>query len=599
MTTTPDSDTTVPPPPAGGFFAWIRNLDIVRSSDRWFTGVAGGIAAKAKIDPLIVRGVFVVLALLGGPGILLYLIGWLLLPDTQGRIHLEEIIRGRAQTGVLITAIVIAAVVFIPVIIGFLFAPPAALWGWGGWGLAGVPDWISATIAWICWIGILVFAGIWLRRTLLERGRKQREEAAQNPQAAQAAQAAQAPQAAQTTQTAQTAGFSDQSASNPQSPPAPPAPPAAPTTPTSPTDDWSQRVGEKAEEWGKRAGEAGERWGENFSKQADDWSARYSEHHEAHKLGAAHTIITIALALLVGGLTALWVSNSGAFSEVQIGGASSENTTPVAVLAALVAALAVCAISLIVAGIRGRHTGWVGFLAACGVIALLFTAVLPWGTRFQPFGTLEVTGVSEPGALLLAGNARIDLTSLDDLDVSTTGAVSGTSSTSTSADTTANLVVWQLTGNATVTLPDDHPTIVSVYLLAGNIGEQRGEENRNIAGPFLNKRVSSNLGTTAADSPEVTRVDVFMLAGNVRVMNTSDDSALSAEAQRNIEADREASTAPDTDMLEDQKALQTELDRLDWRLDEPGLTPADRRELEDERSQVDQALEKLELEMAR
>lgn len=584
MTTTPDSDTTVPPPPAGGFFAWIRNLDIVRSSDRWFTGVAGGIAAKAKIDPLIVRGVFVVLALLGGPGILLYLIGWLLLPDTQGRIHLEEIIRGRAQTGVLITAIVIAAVVFIPVTIGFLFAPPAALWGWGGWGLVGVPDWMSATIAWICWITILVFAGIWLRRTLLERGRKQREEAAQNPQTPQAPPAPQAPQ------TAQTARFSDQSASNPQAPP---------TAPTAPTEDWSQRVGEKAEEWGKKAGEAGERWGENFSKQADDWSARYSEHHEAHRLGAAHTIITIALALLVGGLTALWVSNSGAFSEVQIGGASSENTMPVAVLAALVAALAVFAISLIVAGIRGRHTGWVGFLAACGVIALLFTAVLPWGTRFQPFGSLEVTGVSEPGALLLAGNARIDLTSLDDLDASTTGSGSSTSSTSTSADTTADLVVWQLTGNATVTLPDDHPTIVSVYLLAGNIGEQRGEENRNIAGPFLNKRVSTNLGTTAADSPEVTRVDVFMLAGNVRVVNTSDDSALSAEAQRNIEADREASSAPDADTLEDQKALQTELDRLDWRLDEPGLTSADRRELEDERSQVDQALEKLELEMAR
>ena len=578
MTTTPDSDTSVPPPPAGGFFAWIRNLDIVRSNDRWFAGVAGGIAAKAKIDPLIVRGVFVVLALLGGPGILLYLIGWLLLPDTQGRIHLEEIVRGRAQTGVLITAIVLAAVVFIPVIIGFLFAPPAAIWGWGGWGLAGVPDWISATIAWICWIAILVFAGIWLRRTLLERGRKLRDENGQPAQSTEPGQPA---------QPAHPAEFSGQSASNPSA------------SPASSSEDWTQRVGEKAEEWGQKAGEAGERWGQNVGKQADEWSARYSEHHEAHRLGAAHTIITIALALLVGGLTALWVTNSGAFSEVNVGGVTSESSIPVAVLAALVAALAVFAVSLIVAGIRGRHTGWVGFLAACGVIALLFTAVLPWGTRFQPFGGLEINGVTEPGALLLAGNARIDLTSLDELETSSSDIASVDSSASTDASTTADLVVWQLTGNATVTMPADHPTIVSVYLLAGNIGEQHGDEHRNIAGPFLNKRVSSNLGTTAADSPEVTRVDVYMIAGNVRVVSPTEDASLSDEAQRNIEADRQASNDPDPELVEDQKELQTELDRLDWKLEEPGLTSADRRELEDERSQVDQALEKLELEMAR
>ena len=48
---------------SGRFFSWIRGLGIERSSDRWFAGVAGGIAAKAGIDPLIVRGIFVVLAI--------------------------------------------------------------------------------------------------------------------------------------------------------------------------------------------------------------------------------------------------------------------------------------------------------------------------------------------------------------------------------------------------------------------------------------------------------------------------------------------------------------------------------------------------------
>ena len=44
-------------------------------------GVAGGLAARLDIDPLIVRGAFVVLAVAGGGGILLYLLGWLLLAE--------------------------------------------------------------------------------------------------------------------------------------------------------------------------------------------------------------------------------------------------------------------------------------------------------------------------------------------------------------------------------------------------------------------------------------------------------------------------------------------------------------------------------------
>ena len=44
-------------------------------------GVAGGLAARLDIDPLIVRGAFVVLAIAGGGGILLYLLGWVLLPE--------------------------------------------------------------------------------------------------------------------------------------------------------------------------------------------------------------------------------------------------------------------------------------------------------------------------------------------------------------------------------------------------------------------------------------------------------------------------------------------------------------------------------------
>jgi phage shock protein C len=44
-------------------------------------GVAGGIAQYVAVDPVVVRIIFVALALFGGGGILLYLICWLLMPE--------------------------------------------------------------------------------------------------------------------------------------------------------------------------------------------------------------------------------------------------------------------------------------------------------------------------------------------------------------------------------------------------------------------------------------------------------------------------------------------------------------------------------------
>jgi len=43
-------------------------------------GVAGGIAAYARIDPVFVRILFVLMAIFGGGGVLIYLIMWIVLP---------------------------------------------------------------------------------------------------------------------------------------------------------------------------------------------------------------------------------------------------------------------------------------------------------------------------------------------------------------------------------------------------------------------------------------------------------------------------------------------------------------------------------------
>jgi phage shock protein C len=51
--------------------------------DRVIAGVAGGLGPYLRIDPVIIRVVFVVLALAGGGGLLAYLVAWLVLPEAE------------------------------------------------------------------------------------------------------------------------------------------------------------------------------------------------------------------------------------------------------------------------------------------------------------------------------------------------------------------------------------------------------------------------------------------------------------------------------------------------------------------------------------
>ncbi len=50
-------------------------------SDRMIAGVAGGLAEYLSVDVTLVRLAFVILALAGGPGLLIYLILWLVMPE--------------------------------------------------------------------------------------------------------------------------------------------------------------------------------------------------------------------------------------------------------------------------------------------------------------------------------------------------------------------------------------------------------------------------------------------------------------------------------------------------------------------------------------
>ena len=133
----------VPAPPQN-FFNWIRSQGISRGRDRWMGGVASGIAHRFGIDPLIVRGIFIVLTLFAGIGILLYGVAWALLPEPDGRIHAQEAGAGRwsaGMTGALITTII---------------GLPSLGHGFWGWGWNGVPG-VLWTLFWVGGIIYLVY----------------------------------------------------------------------------------------------------------------------------------------------------------------------------------------------------------------------------------------------------------------------------------------------------------------------------------------------------------------------------------------------------------------------------------------------------------
>lgn len=51
------------------------------ASDKMIAGVCGGLAKYFGIDAVLVRILFVLFALAGGPGILLYIILWIVMPE--------------------------------------------------------------------------------------------------------------------------------------------------------------------------------------------------------------------------------------------------------------------------------------------------------------------------------------------------------------------------------------------------------------------------------------------------------------------------------------------------------------------------------------
>ncbi|MGH4023225.1 MAG: PspC domain-containing protein [Pseudonocardiaceae bacterium] len=83
-------------------------------SDRKVAGVAAAIGHRYAVDPVLVRVAFVVVTLFGGAGILLYLLGWLLLPDEGDEASAAESLLGRGHSSVSSGLTVVLGLALIP-----------------------------------------------------------------------------------------------------------------------------------------------------------------------------------------------------------------------------------------------------------------------------------------------------------------------------------------------------------------------------------------------------------------------------------------------------------------------------------------------------
>lgn len=340
-----------------GFFQWIRGLGILRTPG-WIGGVCAGIAARLGIDALIVRGIVVVIAVLGGPIVLLYAAAWLLLPDEDDLIHAEEVGRGR----------------FTPAIAGIgalallsLLSLGDGSWYTGPYGdVANARGVIGEVIGRLVWVSILVTAivlfVIWVSRRSGD-SRSAASAATASYRAWPAADAATDP----TPWPAATVGAAAAFA------PEPPMPGVAASNEE--LAAWRQQQ----EEWKRqRAAWAAEQKRsdrELASKAAQENARRNAEaaierarirRLTRPRVSGAYVIIAIGAAIAAGALAALfWVQDGGGYDATVGWGA----------------AVLVLGTAIVLAGALRKRSGVLALLSIVALVGMLASSAAPSGRQ--------------------------------------------------------------------------------------------------------------------------------------------------------------------------------------------------------------------------
>src|SRR5690554_3637807 len=485
-----DNDTpSSPTPPRGGtaadsgFFPWLRSLGLTREPG-WLGGVAAGIALRLGIDPLIVRGILVVIGILGAPVLFLYAAAWLLLPDTTGRIHLQELFRGtfdRALAGIAILLLL----AMLPVGGGTGWWFTGGWWDGDWWG----GGWAGPGLGALIWTVILTGAVIWFVVWLANR---QSTSAMPMPPTNAPAQTTDATTTTTTTTDAPAAATSPTLplVSEPTAPPAPPA-----TAGDAELAAWREGQAEwKREHDNWRAQQSASEKAAREHRQAEARRQRQEEAAERARIArekelrtrpnTAFTLVAVGLSFVAGAATALVLSDTD-LSFATLAAAS------------LAVTLTVLGLAIIVNGIRGRRSGGSSGLAILVIIALLFTGVLGWfprplisdgTTRWEPSASDR-----SDSRMVVRGNMVVDLE-----DYFATG---------NARIGTVDLFV--VNGDVEVIMPGEADGRVEVDTISGSI---------EVDGDIVD---SGGFASSVAryDSPNDRRVivDVFVIAGDVTV----------------------------------------------------------------------------------
>jgi len=347
-TDSPD-DPTPPPPAQSRFFGWLRSIGVFRQPG-WIGGVCAGIAARLGIDPIIVRGIFVVAAVLGGPAILLYALAWLLLPDATvhddagGKIHLEQVLRGHFESPV--AAILgLAALSMLPITQGFWFV------GSSFWGDPVLPNSIGRALWTITVLGALTWFVVWIARRGASQPRTSR--APVPPASADAAATASG------TTFVAPAAASAPADTTVNTPP----PPGAPEADFAAWRDQQQKWKAENDDFRRQAAEANLRAQAEYRQQRLDAAARVAERNRAWR--AANPRLRGSIIAIVVGLAAI----SGAIG--------SQLVTGQHVVVGLAVATLIVGFAIIVAGTFRRRSGFLSFIAVILVACTSIGAFLP------------------------------------------------------------------------------------------------------------------------------------------------------------------------------------------------------------------------------
>lgn len=467
------------PWPTTGFFQQLRGIGLYRSDERWIGGVAGGVAARFGLDPLLVRGIFLATLLLGGFGLVLYAVAWALLPEERdGRIHMEGLTLGHPDI-----ALLGALLMFVT---GF---------GWGAWGRWPflVPGWIQG----LFWLGATILV-IVLVSTMLQH----RRPPAPRPGAPYGAP-----------YTAPTRPYAGPSA--PYAAPAPGGPGYAPTAGPGPSGPGSSPYGVPP-----AAGTTGPRASAPVPP-TPMWSAppapapapyRYApapppapvmtkppRPPRPRRQGPGATTVGISVALSLFVIAGALIAQRGGWLDRSTAGTA----------AALI--VVIFGVAIIVSGLRGRRGGVLGLLAIVAAIAALPIAVTardgvhPWivdnngvhVTTTQGTTTVTDRATAADGFRVGFGDATLDLTVVPlrsgdlltvPIDVSAGNLVVRVpQGAAVAADTTigAGQVTWRVGGDSTSTsglgrtdtfgVPADQATLLlQIHVGAGNVTVEEG-----------------------------------------------------------------------------------------------------------------------------